>query len=214
AEFGAPSTSATSSFSNVNRGVHGVNYRWNSRDIYDHARTLQHALARIPFRWERIQPLLGGPLDPVELSLMTASVDDAIAAGLQVILDVHNYGAYYKQVGTQGVRYAIGTAEVTFDHFADLWRRLAEVFNTRAGVLGYGLMNEPVDMTPIDGMTTGQTWARAAQQATDAIRGVALPSGASPKWILVGGYRWSGTWSLAAHHNGPFIVDAADRVIY
>ena len=224
AEFGAPSTAPrASSFSNQNRGVHGSQYKWNGlttysdgRNTYQYMSAQGHLLARTPFRWERIQPTLGAALDSAELSLMESSVGAAQAAGMEIILDVHNYGAYYLHdaVTGEGVRYSIGTPQVTFAHFADLWSRLAQVFNGYPGVIGYGLMNEPVEMTGVNGMSASDTWAAAAQQAANAIRAVSPPPGAPHKWLIVGGYQWSGTWTLGSNHGGPFITDAQNKVIY
>ena len=223
AEFAAPSIEPRASFSNQNRGVHGTQYKWNGfttysdgRNTYQYMRAQGHLLARIPFRWERIQPVLGGALDAAELALMESSVAAAQAAGMEVILDVHNYGGYYlhDSAANEGVRYTIGTPQVTFAHFADLWSRLAAVFNAYPGVIGYGLMNEPVEMTGVDGVSPADTWASAAQDAVDAIRAVALPQGATPKWIVVGGYQWSGTWTLGSNHGDPFVTDPQNKVIY
>lgn len=223
AEFAAPNIEPRASFSNENCGAHGVNYKWNGLTIYsdgrntfEYMRAQGHLLARIPFRWERIQPVLGGPLDAAELALMESSVAAAQAAGMEVVLDVHNYGAYYlhDSATNEGVRYTIGTPQVTFAHFADLWSRLAAVFNAYPGVIGYGLMNEPVEMTGVDGMSPAGTWAMAAQAAADAIRLATLPQGAQHRWIIVGGYQWSGTWTLGAEHDGPFVADPQNKVIY
>ncbi len=214
ADFGAPSIEATSTFSNVNRGVAGSNYLWNGAVTYQYMYSRGHRLVRIPFRWERIQPTLGQALDAGELQRMRDSVNAAQAAGLQVILDVHNYGAYYLDQGGVGVRYTIGTPQVTYDHFADLWNRIATEFNAYVGVIGYGLINEPVNMVGIDGKTPAQTWETAAQRAVDAIRAAALPGGQVPRVILVGGYQWSGTWSPGVHHRTAFITDPASNVRY
>lgn len=218
AEFRAPDVQArTNWFSNVNRGIAGpgADYAWNSLAIYQYLAAQGHTLARIPFRWERIQPTLGAPLDAAELQRMTDSVTAAGQAGLSVILDAHNYGAYWLHDAAtgDGVRATIGTAEVTFAHFSDLWSRLAAAFNANAAVIGYGLMNEPVYMTPAPGLTPARTWETAAQGAVDAIR-AAEGSGAH-KWISVGGYMWSGTWSLPVKDREPFITDpASDRLLY
>lgn len=215
AEFGAPDTAATSSFSNTNPGTPGSQYGWNGAATYQYLYGRGHRLTRIPFRWERIQPVLGAALDSAELARMRASVDAAASAGFEIILDVHNYGAYYlNEGGTVGVRRTIGTTQVTFDHFADLWARLAAEFNATAAVIGYGLMNEPVAMTAAPGLTAAQTWETAAQRAADAIRAAVLPPGASPRWIIVGGYEWSGTWSPGVNHRGPFVTDASNKVMY
>jgi hypothetical protein len=214
AEFGAPSTDTGTSFSNVNRGVSGTNYLWNGALTYQYMYGRGHRLVRIPFRWERIQPTLGQPLDAGELQRMRDSINAAQSAGLEIILDVHNYGAYWLNQNGVGIRYSIGTPQVTFDHFADLWNRLAAEFNAYTNVVGYGLMNEPVNMTGVAGKTPAQTWETAAQRAADGIRAAALPAGQAHRWILVGGYQWSGTWSPGVNHRGAFVTDAQSKVRY
>jgi hypothetical protein len=217
AEFGSPDTQARVSwFSNANPGVHGVDYKWNELSTYQYMRDQGNVLARIPFRWERIQPVLGGALDGTELQRMKDSIGWAQQAGLEIVLDVHNYGAYYLHDSAtgEGVRYTIGVPEVTFDHFKDLWYRVASEFNAYPGVIGYGLMNEPVYMAGVGTMTPAETWATAAQYAADGIRAAPLPAGAEPRWIVVGGYNWSHTWSTTSEHGEPFVTDPEGKVMY
>src|SRR3954451_25449965 len=125
---------------------------------------------RLPFRWERIQPDPGGPLDAAELGRLQAVVQRADSAGLKVILDVHNFGAYMLSDGDQGVRRAIGSAELPSAQFADLWRRLSEAFDGVPGVLGYDLMTEPVYLAGDDDPAGARIWESASQEAVDAIR--------------------------------------------
>ena len=113
---------------------------------------------RIEFRWERLQPTLRGALDPAELSRLTEVVDRAREAGLAVILDMHNYGAYYLADGPVGVRRPIGSASVAIADFADVWRRISQAFQGDAGVLAYGLMNEPVNMEGRQGVGPARVW--------------------------------------------------------
>lgn len=216
AEFGAPVTDTDSTFSNVNPGVYNTDYIWSSASTYEYVRSQGHDLARIPFRWERIQPTLNGALDATELGRMRTSINAATTAGLKVILDVHNYGGYYLHDATlgRGVRRTIGSTQVTFAHFADLWRRLATEFNANPDVIAYGLMNEPVAMSAAPGLSPAETWEAAAQEAVTAIRNVALLPGEVAKWIMVGGYEWSGTFSLDANHADAFVTDPAGKVRY
>lgn len=217
AEFASPvNQPRVNWFSNQKPGVHGTEYLYNGPATYAYLRGRGMVLARIPFRWERIQPALGAVLDAAELQRLRDSVNAATAAGMEVVLDVHNYGAYYLHDAAtgDGVRRSIGTPEVTEAHFRDLWARLAQEFNANPGVIGYGLMNEPVDMEGTLGRTPEKTWAAAAQAATDGIRSVPLPAGAEPRWIVVGGYNWSHSWALHSDHGEPFITDPAERVIY
>ncbi|MBA3670391.1 MAG: cellulase family glycosylhydrolase [Gemmatimonadaceae bacterium] len=215
ADFHAPNTDArTNWFSNVNRGTPGIDYVWNGLSTYQYLASQGHVLARVPFRWERIQPILGAALDPAELTRMRDSVGAAGQAGLQVILDVHNYGAYWlhDQTTGEGVRRSIGTPDVTFAHFADLWSRLTTAFVDEPAIIAYGLMNEPVNMTPAPGKSAADTWEQAAQDAVTAIR--AAEGTRAPKRIMVGGYMWSGTWSLPTSDELPFITDPANHTMY
>ena len=94
-------------------------------------------LMRIAFRWERLQPVLNGELDPTELARLRAFVDGTTARGLHVLLDPHNYAAY-KDVH-------VGKPEVPIAAFADFWRRLALQFKGNPRVQ-FGLVNEPRNM--------------------------------------------------------------------
>lgn len=198
AEFGTPGPlDATSAFSNVNPGQPGTAYHYDGQATFDHLATRGITTVRIPFRWERIQPTLHSSLDGDELSRLQGAVGRAHAAGLEVVLDVHNYGAYWLHDGTQGVRRAIGSAEVPVSAFSDLWQRLAGAFAADPTV-AFGLMNEPVSMPG-----GGATWERASQTAVTAIR-----STGATNPILVGGYEWSGAQRWDDVHPDPWIVDA------
>ena len=81
--------------------------------------------------------MLNGPLDAGELARLTATVSTAQAAGVGVILDVHNYGAYWQSdaYGT-GWRKPLSTSGyLHLDAFADLWRRLSTAFAGNPGVV-------------------------------------------------------------------------------
>lgn len=135
---GAEFTSA--GFSNVNLGT--SEYDTAATFTYLASRGIE--LVRIPFRWERMQPTLGGALDATELGKLTTAVNAAGAAGLKVILDCHNYAGYY----TAGpLLRTIGDGFLTQAHFTDLWTRLSTAFKANASVIGYDLMNEPKGMT-------------------------------------------------------------------
>lgn len=88
-EFGAPfSLEATSSFSNRNPGRFDNAYHYAGQAIFDY---LAGRRIRRQFRWERIRPTPGGPLNGAELRRLEAAVRRATGAGLEVILDVHNF---------------------------------------------------------------------------------------------------------------------------
>mgnify|MGYP006160367815 CR=1 FL=1 len=125
------------------------------------------------------------------------------AAGMRVILDIHNYGAYWLSDGAQGVRRPIGSAEVTVSHFASLWANMSTAFRANAGVAGYGLMNEPV------GMAGPVAWEQASQAAVTAIR-----QNADAKLVLVPGYNWSGAQQWTSQHARAWISDPYANVRY
>src|SRR5438874_5023809 len=56
-EFGgAPTSQATSTFSNANSGTYGSAYHYDSQATFHYLASRGVKLVRIPFRWERIQP--------------------------------------------------------------------------------------------------------------------------------------------------------------
>lgn len=109
---------------------------------------------RFPFRWERLQPVLNGPLDAAELGRIKATLSQAYQAGAKVILDVHNYAEF---IGADDVLRRIGDGVLTKAHLADLWTRLTNEVKGNKGLLGYGIMNEPRDLSPSTGSATGTT---------------------------------------------------------
>lgn len=59
---------------------------------------------RLPILWERLQPTARGKLDPTQLALLQQAVARAKAAGMYLVIDLHNYAKYYG--------YKIGSPEV------------------------------------------------------------------------------------------------------
>jgi endoglucanase len=155
---------------------------------------------RLPFRWERIQHALRGELDAPELKLIDETVDHAVARGMTVVLDVHNYAAYLDQ--------PIGTSNVPVDALADLWGRLAAHYKTNDKVV-FGLMNEPKALAT-------ETWLAAANAAIAEIR----RQGAK-NLILVPGNGWTGAHSWFSNSYGTpnsevmlKVADPANNFVY
>lgn len=96
---------------------------------------------RLPIAWESLQPTLNGELDPAFLAKIEDVVTYARSMGMQVIIDLHNGGAYNGNL--------IGTAEVPTSAFADVWSKLATVFADDSNV-AFDLMNEPQHATATD----------------------------------------------------------------
>ncbi|WP_158621421.1 cellulase family glycosylhydrolase [Corallococcus aberystwythensis] len=208
AEFGTgevlPSNSGA--FSNVNPGTYGQDYKYPDEDVYAYLHGRGVRVGRLAFRWERIQPALRGPLDATELGRLTAAVSAANAAGMKLVLNLHNYGRYWS--GTDAntrTEWAFGDGLAAAD-LADVWSRLALAFQGNAGVLGFGLMNEPHDFEQ-DGALL---WEQVSQAAVTAIR-----DAGSGKLILVPGYDWSSAAEWPEHHTrGSWIDDPSDNFAY
>jgi endoglucanase len=144
----------------------------------------------------------------VELKRLQTAVGWARKHRGEVVLDVHNYGRYCLRRDGKKQECVIDekagrTVPVSRDHFADLWRRLSEVFRDEPAVVAYGLMNEPHDMGSSD-------WKGISQAAVDAIRG-----GKDRKQILVAGDGWSNAHRFGeVNGSRAWIKDPADRVVY
>lgn len=200
-DFGTPGPlDVTSSFSNANPGTYNSAYHFDTQASFSYVASRGISLVRLPVRWERVQPTLGGPLNAAEVTRIADAVARAGAAGLGVVIDIHNYGAYWLSNGSAGVRRPIGSAEVTVAHFASLWANLSTAFKNNAAVVGYGLMNEPV------GMAGPGAWEQASQAAVTAIR-----QNGDSKLVLVPGYNWSGAQQWTTQHPRAWITDANIR---
>jgi len=164
---------AGAEFGSLGGGV-GVDYS------YPTARTIAYFAqkglnsVRLPFRWERLQPVLNGPLDSGELARLTTAVKAIRANGMTAILDVHNYARYRDNL--------IGSKAVPDSAFANFWSQLSAHFANKERVV-FGLMNEPHNMKV-------KSWLVSANAATAAIR----ETGAN-NLILVPGSTWTGAHS-------------------
>jgi aryl-phospho-beta-D-glucosidase BglC (GH1 family) len=209
AEFGTPEPlqAMSTTFSNRRPGVVGTHYRWPATETMTFLAARGITTIRLPFRWERMQPTVNGALESAEVARLLATIDAAAAAGIDVVVDLHNYGAYWASdpYGTGWRKPLSVTGWLRTEHLADLWRRLSEVLSGRPGVIAYDLMNEPVAMP--GGATT---WEIASQLVVSVIRA----RGDSTR-IMVEGYGWSGPASFVSQHPaGPWIVDPLDRTFY
>jgi endoglucanase len=132
-------------------------------------------IIRLPFLWERLQPVAKGPLNKAELGLLRATVNNANAQGLCVLLDVHNYAKYYGYKLTDNFPDGSRVSSA----FSAFWLALAAEFPDPA-VTAFGLMNEPATISLVD-------WAVIAKQTLAALR-----NAKATNLVLVSGGRWSG----------------------
>jgi len=163
---------------------YGTGYTYPTHAEIDYEAASGMNVIRLPFLWERIQPTLGGPLDPAELARIDDVVNYATSKGMKVDLDVHDYGNYGGQ--------PIGSSAVPNSAFADLWGKIAAHYATNVNVM-FGLMNEPQQ-------SSASGWLGSVNAAITAIRG----AGASQE-ILVPGIGYDGAWTWTTGPNASVI---------
>jgi hypothetical protein len=198
---------------NANPGVYGKDYWYpttGSNPVLNGMNSFQYLASRgikrvrIGFRWERIQPTLMGPLDTTDLAHLKTSIAAANAAGLKVVLDLHNYGGYVG-VDTNGVgtRYAVGSVVCPPIAFVDVWKRLSAEFVGQCEK--YDLMNEPYNHGGVfQGSYSGtaKAWEAYTQAVVNGIRAVG-----DPTELMIPTYA-NVQRSPSKHPNGPWIVDS------
>lgn len=153
----------------VFRGTYGTDYIYPTAAVARPFLAAGMTVARLPIRWERIQPVAFGPLDPDEAARLDTAIA-ALAGFRSIVVDVHNYAKYYdvRLTGTPRDRAML----------ADLWTRLARRYRANPRIV-YGLMNEPVDLPARD-------WRAIAEASVAAIRAQGVRA-----LILVPGVDWT-----------------------
>ena len=106
-------------------------------------------LVRLPFRWERMQDGLNGPIRESELKQMRAFLEEARQGGFVVIPDCHNYARFYGP-GDDKTRkeYVVGV-NTDLTALGDLWKKLIPRLSDYGDVIwAWDIMNEPRNMGP------------------------------------------------------------------
>jgi len=187
-------------------GVYNTDYTYNSELTFRYFAARNLNLVRFPLQWERLQPVLRGPLDPQNLSLLKGVVSWAKADGNLLILDIHNYARYSINENGKLNTYVIdqpvgGVVKVSRDDLIDLWVRLSDEFASEPAVYAYDLMNEPHDLTG---------WKDISQAVLTAIR-----QNGDDKLVMVPGDSWSSAnrWQ-SVHGPAAWITDPANNFLY
>ncbi len=183
------------------QSVHGQGYIYPGEAEMRAFRSRGATLFRVPVRWERLQPSLGGPLAAEEMARLDKVIGTANGMGVTVIIDVHNYGRYARQ--------PLGSPTVPTTSLRDLWTRLAQRYKSNPRVI-FGLMNEPIRIG-------ADEWAAIAGDLIIGIR-----STGARNLILVPGAYWSGahSWTKAMRANPSNaealknLADPADNIAF
>jgi endoglucanase len=144
------------------------------------------ATVRLPVRFSG-HALAGPPytIDPAFMARVHHVLDTNLAAGLNVILDMHHYLELFSDPSGHSAR------------FAELWRQVAAEFRNAPSNVWFELINEPNGQLNDGNLLAVLTPALAAVRATNATRPV-----------VVGGQGWSSIESLktVAFPDDPNIV--------
>ncbi|HEY3998829.1 MAG TPA: glycoside hydrolase family 5 protein [Candidatus Xenobia bacterium] len=174
--------------------------RFSSPQTLDWLASLGVQVIRLPMRWESLQPFPDAPLNPAAVQSIRRYVDAAWAHHMQVVLDIHNFGAV--RWGRPPQPFQIGQWPATIDRFAAFWRSMAEQFRDTPGIYGYDIMNEPDLLAPV--------WKAASQKTVEAIR-----QAGDRHVILVEGCNWASAYMwVACHGSRAWIDDPLDNTIY
>jgi endoglucanase len=176
---------------NLLGGQNDTQSNYPSPETFRHFAAQGMCLARIPFKWERLQPALDSPLDETEAAKLDAALSAALQAGMRAVVVPYNHAAY------QG--HTIGSSSLPASSFADLWSRLAARYKDRPNIW-FGLMHAPENITAAD-------WFAAANLAIQAIR----DSGATNRILVPGaGGSIASEWTTAADPNSTAIASVHD----
>jgi endoglucanase len=166
------------------RGTYGVDYTYPTDQEIDYYASKGLDVIRVPFLAERVQADANGPVNSDELSRLDHIAQYAGSKGMNVVLDMHNYGYIH---GAE-----IGASDTATNAFADLWGKLAGHFADQPNVI-FGLMNEPHDQS-------ASQWIGAANAAIDSIR----QAGATQEVLVPGSY-WDGAWTWTTSDNASVV---------
>lgn len=177
----------------ITPGKVGTNYFYPEKKYFKYYAEKNIRLIRFPFIWERVQHDLDKGINFDQIRLLKRTLDFAAQHDQKVILDMHNYARYKGKL--------IGSPEVPYEAYADVWRKLAEAFKDHPALLGYDIMNEP--------HSTDGLWPAAAQAAVDAIRQIDKKT-----LIFVEGDRWASSFHWRKVNENFLIDDPANKIIY
>jgi endoglucanase len=160
---------------------------------------------RFPFKAYRLFDQSRGQFRESDLQELRRVVEHvSVTRGLPICLDMHDYGRFQNDDGTD--RGIIGESPAaTLEEFAARWSKIAAKFRHNPRV-SYCLMNEPHDQDTA-------LWLRSAQAALTAIR-----KAGSRQLVMVPGGNWTGahSWlrSNARHFEANPVDDPADNWCY
>jgi endoglucanase len=132
---------------------------------------------RLPVRWEPRERSQAEPpytIEPAFMERIRHVVDEALAEGLLVVLNMHHHEALYADPDGQRER------------FLRQWRQIAEAFRSYPDTLLFELLNEP------HGALTAEKWNALL---TDGLREIRASN--PTRAVLIGTAEWGGRGGLS-----------------
>ena len=177
-------------------GSYNRDYTYPTHQELDYYAAKGMTVIRLPFLLDRMQASANGPLNPAQLGYLDDVVNYAVAKGLKVVLDPHDYGYEHGALINDASSIAA---------FANFWGRLADHYKQNAGVI-FGLENEPH-------VQTATQWLPAVNAAVAAIRN----AGATQE-VLVPAVSWESadrfTTDGSATVLAPGVKDPANNYAF
>jgi endoglucanase len=155
----------------------------------DFFRALGASAVRVPFLWERAEPVLGDGFDGAYVGLLDALVEATRSRGMRIVLDPHQYGRRRHD----GRPHIIGESEITSAHFSAFWRALALRYRDADNAI-FALQNEPHDQST-------EVLVEVLNAAIAAIR----DAGAG-QLILAPGNGWTGAHAWLSRGNAAMLA--------
>jgi endoglucanase len=180
-------------------GSYGVDFIYPNKAELVYFYSKGFRLVDLPFKWERIQPVLGADLDSTEWNRLDTFLLACDSIGISVKLTLQNFGRYY----LNGKNAILGSNELPVVYLEDVWKKLAIKCNGKTNIYGFQIMNEPHDMKQV-------AWFEIAQKAINAIR--AVDKGHT---IFVSGDNYSNSVDWKINNNKlKDLVDSCDNLVY
>lgn len=193
-------------FSSANPGEIDVDFFVEPLPSLEYLSSVGISSIRLPFRWERIQPVLHERLDRKSVLHLRWLLDAADDVDIDVILDLHNYGFYITESGPL----QLGTPALPADSLIDVWSRIDDEFGDHHAVSAYGLMNEPSNFEVGERTTTeAELWETISAQTLEGLR-----SNGVSQHLLVAGYDWSSLSRWSENHPTGWIDDPENNFRY
>ncbi|WP_170151852.1 glycoside hydrolase family 5 protein [Subtercola boreus] len=171
-------------------------------------------IVRLAVPWERLQPVpdsgdyqegMNAGLDKAYLEVVQTEVDRIAAAGMRVILDLHNGGTYPSGPGVRvpdTVAFGDGISVKQAQH---IWGMLSQVFKNQTAIAAYDIFNEPSLS-----MMTADVYKKYTVAVVKAIR-----ANGDQHTLWVEGMKEMTEGRLVQiAPKGPWISDPLDKIVY